>query len=275
MIREKFAYLFGNKYGRMLSREKLAPVFCPDDPDVSISDIQQDVRRIAFYTREKEKEEYRLARLPLITNQTSEEAPEFISAEKVQMISNIIDELYSSLIAMLPKVCTSRMIDDSEKVKTTIPNRYCLIFDSAIRFAVQYRVLEQIKQLHCESCESLIAKYSKEEKTEKIVKLQQIQYDLTIEYDEKINTAKNSAFQKISRFILALSRKPMWNRFSGIQYADHVLVVYAKKESQSECLFHVKAYRSRRVYPKAEKKSLFDKLCLSTAKFKMKPVGKK
>ncbi len=201
MVKEKFIYLFGSKYSRMLSREKVARLFCPDDSDTSISDIQRDVREIAFYIREKEKEECRLAKLPLITEETSEDAPEFISAEKVQTYTNMIEEMQSALIAVLPQLYIARETSDRAKIKKTIFERYRTIYDSALKAAIQYRILEQIKQLHCKSCKTLIEHYSLKAKTDKVISIKQIQHDLSIEYDERISEAKRISFQKISLFI--------------------------------------------------------------------------
>lgn len=219
MVKEKFIYLFGSKYSRMLSREKVARLFCPDDSDTSIADIQRDVQEIAFYIREKEKEECRLARLPLITEETSDNAPEYISAEKVQNYTNIIEELHSALFAVLPQLQVSRETSDRARIKKNIFERYRSIYDSALQSAIQYRILEQIKQLHYRSCKTMIEHYSSKANLEKVISIKQIQHDLSTEYDEKIAEAKHNSFQKISLFIkYTCPPTPLVEHFFHIDY---------------------------------------------------------
>lgn len=275
MLKDKFVYLFGNRYSRMLSSDQFASLFYPTDSDISISDIQQDVQRIAFYTREKEKEECRLARLPLITDETSLDAPEYVSAEKVKSYSNIIEELLSAVIASLPKLNRTQNVLYRTRTKAAILDRSQGLYDSAIRFAVQYRVLEQIKQFHCESCISLIEQYSKEDKTEKVVRIKKIQEDLTIEYDEKIATAQTGAFHRISRFIQAVTIKPLWQRRAEKATSDQVVAVVVRGSNPNEIVLTVKRCTPSRLFTTSNEPHTIETVCAASLKTKMKLVGKK
>ena len=275
MMKEKFIYLFGNRYSRMLSRERVARLFNSDDTEISISDIKRDVREIAFYTREKEKEECRLARLPLITDDTSEESPEFISAEKVQTYTDIIEELQKALIASLPKLISLNKTSDRAKVKQFIFRRHNAAYDAAIRFAIQYRVLEQVKALHCESCQSLIEQYNMDSKTDKVISIQEIQNNLITEYDEKINNAKITAMKKIACFIQETATKPTWQRLSIMQPHDYVAVVVGKEIDSREMVLCVKQISTTRLLPEYDKPYVIEPFSLFVDKLRVKPVGKK
>ena len=275
MLKDKFVYLFGNRYSRMLSSDQFASLFYPTDSDISISDIQQDVRRITFYTREKEKEECRLARLPLITDETSLDAPEYVSAEKVKSYSNIIEELLSAVIASLPKLNRTQNVLYRTRTKAAILDRSQGLYDSAIRFAVQYRVLEQIKQFHCESCISLIEQYSKEDKTEKVVRIKKIQKDLTIEYDEKIATAQTGAFHRISRFIQAVTIKPLWQRRAEKATRNQVVAVVVKGSNPDEIVFTIKRCTPARLFTTSSEPYTIEPVCIPSVKSRLKPIGKK
>ena len=210
MIKEKFAYLFGGKYSRLLGRDDVIRLFRPDDSETDISEIQEDVRRLAFYTREKEKEECRLTKLPIITDTTSIESEEYISAEKIKSYAELMDDLRRSLIAAMPKLYDTRESVNSSgfiPVKRSFFSKGINAYNEAVLFAIQYRVLEQILALHIESCDQLIEKYTRQNYTIKIETMQTVKFDLDEEYTEKIQKTSSLPAVWYLHFCVQLRRK--------------------------------------------------------------------
>lgn len=214
MIKEKFAYLFGGKYSRLLGRDDVIRLFRPDDSETDISEIQEDVRRLAFYTREKEKEECRLTKLPIITDTTSIESEEYISAEKIKSYAELMDDLRRSLIAAMPKLYDTRESVNSSgfiPVKRSFFSKGIKAYNEAVLFAIQYRVLEQILALHIESCDQLIEKYTRQNYTIKIETMQTVKFDLDEEYTEKIQKNKQLACRLVFTFLRTVTPKTKRN----------------------------------------------------------------
>ena len=222
MIKEKFTYLFGGKYSRLLGRDDIIRLFHPDDSETDISEIQEDVRLLAFYTREKEKEECRLTKLPTITDTTSIESEEYISAEKIKSYAELMDDLRRSLIAAMPKLYDTRESVNSSgfiPVKRSFFSKGIKAYNEAVLFAIQYKVLEQILALHIESCDQLIERYTKQNYTIKIETMQTVKFDLDEEYTEKIQKTKQLACRLVFTFLRTVT--PQTKRNGNITVIIH------------------------------------------------------
>lgn len=214
MIKEKFTYLFGGKYSRLLVRDDVIRLFRPDDSETDISEIQEDVRRLAFYTREKEKEECRLTKLPTITDTTSMESEEYISAEKIKSYAELMEDLRKSLVAAMPKLYDTRESVNSTgfvPVRRSFFSKGIKAYNEAVLYAIQYRVFEQILAFHIESCDQLIEKYTKQNYTIKIETMQTVKLDLDQEYTEKIQKNKLLACHLVFTFLRTVTPKTKRN----------------------------------------------------------------
>ena len=246
MIKEKFAYLFGGKYSRLLGRDDVIRLFRPDDSETDISEIQEDVRRLAFYTREKEKEECRLTKLPTITDTTSIESEEYISAEKIKSYAELMEDLRKSLIDAMPKLYDTRESVNRTgffPVRRTFFSKGVKAYNEAVLYAIQHRVLEQILALHIESCDQLIEKYTKQNYTIKIETMQTVKFDLDEEYTEKIQKSKQLAYRWVITFLKTVTPRTKRNgKVTVIIHSDssspvrhpRVRQVYTLKKTQIE-----------------------------------------
>lgn len=218
MIQEKFNYLFG-EYASKLSTPKVMRFFCPDDSETDLRKVRDSVRQLALYTRQKEKVECQLAKLPEITDETSADSDEMICAEKAAYITKLIEALKKKSIDFMPKL---RRTYGHTKAQSC-PINAVKLYHAAVCDAVQYRVLEQLRELHIESCDTLMTRYREQNMPVKAENMRVIKSSLISEYDERIHIKKTDADHKIMEFCKIVSQKPS-RRITGATESSLVSV---------------------------------------------------
>ena len=200
MLKKTLIYLFGEKIGERLSSDAFIHYFAVSYL-AEVHKIAEIITSLASYTRDREKEICRLANLPDISDDDPLNSNASKSAENLQNIEKVVNRLQNKLNDSLPKL------------KSTVTGG--TVYYQAQQEAVECRILEEIREMHCSSCNHFIQKYIENSQIEKALFFSIMMKNLIKEYNAKIQNKRNAFSLHIEYFMKLAYIQPVGRMNAG------------------------------------------------------------